>query len=61
MTTVARRHGIDAEHVKEVPGGVANRAFILGDDLFLRASPPATRTTSAKKPTSSPPPDWSAY
>ncbi|MFD3405462.1 phosphotransferase family protein [Kribbella sp. NPDC058693] len=40
MTTVARRHGIDAEHVKEVPGGVANRAFILGDDLFFRASRP---------------------
>ncbi|RZU14071.1 aminoglycoside phosphotransferase (APT) family kinase protein [Kribbella rubisoli] len=40
MTTVARRHGVDAEHVKEVAGGVANRAFILGDDLFLRASRP---------------------
>ena len=40
VTTVARRHGVDAEHVKEVAGGVANRAFILGDDLFLRASRP---------------------
>jgi aminoglycoside phosphotransferase (APT) family kinase protein len=40
VTAVARRHGVDPEHVKEVAGGVANRAFILGDDLFLRASRP---------------------
>jgi hygromycin-B 7''-O-kinase len=40
VTAVARRHGVDPEHVKEVAGGVANRAFILGDDLFLRTSRP---------------------
>ncbi|MEV4267702.1 aminoglycoside phosphotransferase family protein [Kribbella sp. NPDC049584] len=40
VAAVARRHGVDPEHVKEVAGGVANRAFILGDDLFLRASRP---------------------
>ncbi|TDW19054.1 Ser/Thr protein kinase RdoA (MazF antagonist) [Kribbella kalugense] len=38
VTAVARRHGVDPGQVKEVPGGVANRAFVLGDDLFLRVS-----------------------
>jgi aminoglycoside phosphotransferase (APT) family kinase protein len=38
VTAVARRHGVDPGQVKEVPGGVANRAFVLGDELFLRVS-----------------------
>jgi hygromycin-B 7''-O-kinase len=38
VTAVARLHGVDPGQVKEVAGGVANRAFVLGDELFLRVS-----------------------
>jgi aminoglycoside phosphotransferase (APT) family kinase protein len=40
VTAVARRHGVDPDQVQEVPGGVANRAFALGEQLFLRMSRP---------------------
>jgi aminoglycoside phosphotransferase (APT) family kinase protein len=40
VTAVARRHGVRPEQVHEVAGGVANRGFVLGDDLFLRVSRP---------------------
>ncbi|MDX2971652.1 phosphotransferase family protein, partial [Kribbella solani] len=40
ITAVARRHGVEPSQVEEVPGGVANRAFVLGADLFLRVSRP---------------------
>jgi hygromycin-B 7''-O-kinase len=40
VTAIAQRHGVEAWQVTEVPGGVANRAFVLGDDLFLRVSRP---------------------
>ncbi|WBQ04644.1 phosphotransferase family protein [Kribbella sp. CA-293567] len=34
--TLATRYGVPAEAIREVPGGVANRAYTLGDDLFVR-------------------------
>lgn len=37
---VARRHGVDPGEVKEVAGGVANRGFVLGEELFLRVCRP---------------------
>lgn len=40
VTAVARQHGVDAGQVQEVAGGVANRAYVLGEDLFLRVSRP---------------------
>ncbi|MGW6198173.1 aminoglycoside phosphotransferase family protein [Kribbella sp. NPDC055110] len=40
VVAVARRHGVDPGEVKEVAGGVANRGFVLGDELFLRVSWP---------------------
>jgi aminoglycoside phosphotransferase (APT) family kinase protein len=49
VTTVARRHDIDPGQVKEVAGGVANRAFVLGDDLFLRASRPGYEAVLRKE------------
>lgn len=33
---LADRYGVPAPAIREVPGGVANRAYTLGDDLFLR-------------------------
>jgi aminoglycoside phosphotransferase (APT) family kinase protein len=33
---LANRYGLHANQIREVPGGVANRAYLLGDDLFLR-------------------------
>ncbi len=33
---LATRYKIPAHSIHEVPGGVANRAYTLGDDLFLR-------------------------
>ncbi|GHJ47683.1 hypothetical protein Cs7R123_50250 [Catellatospora sp. TT07R-123] len=33
---VAARHGVPADAVRPVPGGVANHAYLLGEDLFLR-------------------------
>jgi hygromycin-B 7''-O-kinase len=33
---LATRYGVPAESIREVPGGVANRAYALGNDLFLR-------------------------
>jgi len=39
-TTIAARHGIAAGAVRAVPGGVANQAYLLGDDLFLRIATP---------------------
>ncbi|MEV6892593.1 phosphotransferase [Kribbella sp. NPDC051137] len=40
VAAVARRHGVDPEEVREVAGGVANRGFVLGEELFLRVSRP---------------------
>jgi aminoglycoside phosphotransferase (APT) family kinase protein len=40
VTAVARRHGVDPGQVQEVTGGVANRGFVFGEDLFLRVSRP---------------------
>ncbi|WP_427885918.1 phosphotransferase family protein [Kribbella sp. GL6] len=40
VAAVARRHGVDPGAVREVAGGVANRGFVLGEDLFLRVSRP---------------------
>ena len=40
VTAVARCHGVEARQVTEVTGGVANRGFVLGDDLFLRVARP---------------------
>ncbi|HEY0475423.1 MAG TPA: phosphotransferase, partial [Kribbella sp.] len=36
LAALASRYGVRLEAVREVPGGVANRAFVLGDELFLR-------------------------
>lgn len=33
---LASRYGVLPAAIREVPGGVANRAYALGDDLFLR-------------------------
>jgi hygromycin-B 7''-O-kinase len=40
LAAVARQHGVDPDQLQEVPGGVANRAFTLGEALFLRVSRP---------------------
>lgn len=37
---VGRRYGIAVEEVREVAGGVANRGFVLGEELFLRVARP---------------------
>ncbi|MEV6411328.1 aminoglycoside phosphotransferase family protein [Kribbella sp. NPDC051718] len=36
LEPLAARFGVPGDAVHEVPGGVANRAYTLGDDLFLR-------------------------
>lgn len=36
LAAIANRYGVRAAAIREVPGGVANHAFALGDDLFLR-------------------------
>jgi hygromycin-B 7''-O-kinase len=36
LAALARRYGVPATAIRAVPGGVANHAFLLGDDLFLR-------------------------
>ncbi|GAA4905790.1 aminoglycoside phosphotransferase (APT) family kinase protein [Nonomuraea thailandensis] len=36
LAAVAARHGVAAGRVRPLPEGVANRAFLLGDDLVLR-------------------------
>lgn len=36
IAAIADRYGVRAAAIREVPGGVANHAFALGDDLFLR-------------------------
>lgn len=36
IAAIADRYGVRVEAIREVPGGVANQAFALGDDLFLR-------------------------
>ncbi|MEU0091673.1 aminoglycoside phosphotransferase family protein [Kribbella sp. NPDC006257] len=33
---IASRYGVRPQEIREVPGGVANRTVILGDNLFLR-------------------------
>jgi hygromycin-B 7''-O-kinase len=33
---LATRYGVPGAAIREVPGGVANRAYTLGDDLFVR-------------------------
>ncbi|TDO58022.1 Ser/Thr protein kinase RdoA (MazF antagonist) [Kribbella sp. VKM Ac-2571] len=40
VAAVARRHGVGPDELKEVAGGVANRGFVLGDELFLRVCRP---------------------
>lgn len=40
VTAVAGRHGVDPGQVQEVAGGVANRGFVFGEDLFVRVSRP---------------------
>ncbi|MGZ0148888.1 phosphotransferase family protein [Kribbella sp. WER1] len=40
VAAVARRHRVDPAEVREVAGGVANRGFVLGEELFLRVSRP---------------------
>jgi aminoglycoside phosphotransferase (APT) family kinase protein len=37
---LARSYGVTADQVREVPGGVANRAFVLGERLFVRVARP---------------------
>lgn len=36
LKALATRYGVRPDQVREVPGGVANHAYLLGDDLFLR-------------------------
>jgi aminoglycoside phosphotransferase (APT) family kinase protein len=36
LTALAARYAVRPDQIREVPGGVANRAYLLGDDLFLR-------------------------
>jgi aminoglycoside phosphotransferase (APT) family kinase protein len=36
LAAIAARHGVAAEQVRPLPEGVANRVFLLGDDLVLR-------------------------
>jgi aminoglycoside phosphotransferase (APT) family kinase protein len=36
LKAIATRYGVRPEAVREVPGGVANRTYALGDHLFLR-------------------------
>ncbi|GAA3579064.1 aminoglycoside phosphotransferase family protein [Kribbella ginsengisoli] len=36
LEPLAARFGVPVDAVREVPGGVANRAYLLGDELFLR-------------------------
>ncbi|MEV1171548.1 aminoglycoside phosphotransferase family protein [Nonomuraea sp. NPDC049784] len=36
LAAIASRHGTSAEQVRPLPTGVANRVFLLGDDLVLR-------------------------
>ncbi|QFY07546.1 phosphotransferase [Nonomuraea phyllanthi] len=36
LAAIAARHGVAAERVRPLPAGVANRVFLLGDDLVLR-------------------------
>ncbi|GAA1142367.1 hypothetical protein GCM10009630_46080 [Kribbella jejuensis] len=40
LAAIAKQHGVDPDQIREVRGGVANRAFILGEALFLRISRP---------------------
>ncbi|HWD79188.1 MAG TPA: aminoglycoside phosphotransferase family protein [Kribbella sp.] len=40
LVAVARQHRVDPDQIQEVPGGVANQAFTLGEHLFLRVSRP---------------------
>jgi aminoglycoside phosphotransferase (APT) family kinase protein len=36
LDALATRYGVPAAAIREVPGGVANRAYTVGDDLFVR-------------------------
>lgn len=36
LAALAHQYGVPATEIRPLPGGVANRAFLLGDDLFLR-------------------------
>jgi hygromycin-B 7''-O-kinase len=36
LAALAHQYGVPATAIRAVPGGVANRAFLLGDDLVLR-------------------------
>ncbi|MGW1346831.1 phosphotransferase family protein [Kribbella sp. NPDC002412] len=40
VAAIGRRHGVPADQVTEVAGGVANRGFTLGETLFLRIARP---------------------
>jgi hygromycin-B 7''-O-kinase len=51
LALVARRHGVDPAQVEEVPGGVANRGFALGEKLFVRVSRPGFEADLHKETT----------
>jgi hygromycin-B 7''-O-kinase len=36
LAAIAQWHGVPADQVRPVPAGVANRVYLLGDDLVLR-------------------------
>ena len=36
LAALADRYGVRVEAIREVAGGVANRTYFLGDELFLR-------------------------
>ena len=38
VLSIAAAHGVAARHVRPLPSGVANRAYLLGDDLVLRVA-----------------------
>jgi len=40
VIAAAERHGVAPGEVAEVAGGVANRGFVFGDELFLRVARP---------------------
>lgn len=46
---IAARHGVPADQVVRVPGGVANDAYLLGDRLFLRVARPGFGADLAKE------------
>jgi hygromycin-B 7''-O-kinase len=51
VAAVARRHGVRSGQVLEVAGGVANRGFVLGEQLFLRVARPGFEADLRKETT----------